>query len=61
MLETFVDCNISYTYREGNKVVDLLANMGCDNLDLDSMSSNLRIEDFTLLAELIDSEKVEDY
>lgn len=58
LLESFEECNICHMYKEGNKVADLLANMGCDSINLNSTISCIDIGEFPLLTDIIDLEMI---
>lgn len=46
LLDSFEAFHISHTYREGNKMVDILANMGCDDLQVESIKDDHELKDF---------------
>lgn len=56
LLDTFSDYSVSHTLREGNSVADLLANMGCDGISVESIAIPSKLSSFPKLLKLVQKE-----
>ena len=56
LIDTFENCFLNHTYREGNKLVDYLSNLGCDGKELDNWDPTALVEIYPNLLDIINKE-----
>lgn len=53
LLDSFEAFHISHTYKEGNKMADILVNMGCDGLEIELIKDEHDLTEFPLLKNIL--------